>query len=84
MTAAIGFDESGPMSGIGRLDHHVSQRKFAADRAEGRRRGRFHDLYCLCSRPGVGVLWAVNREDLNMGSALAVAANELLANLVTR
>jgi D-alanyl-D-alanine-carboxypeptidase/D-alanyl-D-alanine-endopeptidase len=32
----------------------------------------------------VGIFWAMNREDFNMGSALAVATNELIANLVTR
>ena len=32
----------------------------------------------------VGVFWAMNQEDLNGAAALGVAANELIANLVTR
>ena len=32
----------------------------------------------------VGVFWAVNRVDFNMGAALGGAASELIANLVTR
>jgi serine-type D-Ala-D-Ala carboxypeptidase/endopeptidase len=85
MTAAIGFDESGPMSGIG-----LGWITMSADRPlpmivqKAGGGGGFMTYIAFAPGRDVGIFWAVNREDFNMGSALAVAANELVANLVTR
>jgi serine-type D-Ala-D-Ala carboxypeptidase/endopeptidase len=85
MTAAIGFDESGPMSGIGlgwitmSADRHLPM---IVQKAGGG--GGFMTYIAFAPGRDVGIFWAVNREDFTMGSALGVSANELLANLVTR
>jgi serine-type D-Ala-D-Ala carboxypeptidase/endopeptidase len=85
MTAAIGFDESGPMSGIGlgwitmSADGHLPM---IVQKAGGG--GGFMTYIAFAPGRDVGIFWAVNRVDFTMGSALGVAANELLANLVTR
>ena len=85
MTAAIGFDESGPMSGIGLGWIIMSANGNLPMIVQKAGAGAGFMTY-IAFAPGrdVGIFWAVNREDFNMGSALAVATNELIANLVTR
>jgi serine-type D-Ala-D-Ala carboxypeptidase/endopeptidase len=82
MTAAIGFDESGPMSGIGLGWITMSANgnlPMIMQKAGGG--GGFMTYMAFAPGRDVGVFWAVNREDFAMGSALGVATNELIANL---
>ena len=85
MTAAIGFDDSGPMSGIG-LGWITMSANGNLPTIVQKSGGGAGFMTYIAIAPGrdVGVFWAVNREDFNMGAALAVATNELIANLVTR
>lgn len=85
MTAAIGFDASGPMSGIGLgwLTMSANGNVPMIVQKDGGGAG-FMTYIALVPGRDVGIFWAVNREDLKMGVALGAAANELLANLVTR
>ncbi|MBV9225337.1 MAG: D-alanyl-D-alanine-carboxypeptidase/endopeptidase AmpH, partial [Acidobacteriaceae bacterium] len=85
MTAAIGFDESGPMSGLGLGWVIMSANGNLPMIVQKAGAGAGFMTY-IAFAPGrdVGVFWAVNRLDFNMGAALGVAANELIANLVTR
>jgi serine-type D-Ala-D-Ala carboxypeptidase/endopeptidase len=85
MTAAIGFDESGPMSGLGLGWIMMSANgnlPMILQKAGGG--GGFMTYLAFAPGRDVGVFWAVNRADFNMGAALGGAANELIANLVTR
>ncbi len=85
MTAAIGFDESGPMSGLGLGWIMMSANgnlPMILQKAGGG--GGFMTYLAFAPGRDVGVFWAVNRVDFNMGAALGGAANELIANLVTR
>jgi D-alanyl-D-alanine-carboxypeptidase/D-alanyl-D-alanine-endopeptidase len=85
MTAAIGFDESGPMSGIGLgWITMLANRNLPMIVQKAGGGGGFMTYIAFAPGRDVGIFWAVNRENFNMGSALAVAANELVANLVTR
>lgn len=84
MTAAIGFDESGPMSGLGLGWVTMSDEgnlPMIVQKAGG---GGFMIYAALAPGRDVGIFRAVNREDFSMGAALAAAANELIANLVIR
>jgi D-alanyl-D-alanine-carboxypeptidase/D-alanyl-D-alanine-endopeptidase len=85
MTAAIGFDESGPMTGIGlgRITMSANGNLPMIVQKAGGGDG-FMTYFAFVPGGDVGIFWAVYWEDFNMGSALAVAANELVANLVTR
>jgi len=85
MTAAIGFDESGPMSALGLGWIIMSARgnlPLIVQKAGGG--GGFMTYIAFAPGRDVGVFWAVNRLDFNMGAALGAATNELIANLVTR
>ncbi len=85
MTAAIGFDESGPMSGLGLgwiIMSANGNLPMIVQKAGGG--GGFMTYMAFAPGRDVGIFWAVNRLDFNMGAALGVATNELIANLVTR
>lgn len=84
MTAAIGFDESGPMSGIGLGWITMSANRHLPMIVQKAGGGGFMTYIAFAPGRDVGIFWAVNKEDFNMGSALGVTANELVANLVTR
>lgn len=85
MTAAIGFDESGPMSGIGlgwiTMLANGNLPTIVQKAGGG---GGFMTYMTFAPGRDVGVFWGVNREDFNMGEALGAATNDLVANLVTR
>ncbi len=85
MTAAIGFDESGPMSalGLGWIMMSANRNLPVILQKAGGGAG-FMTYMAFAPGRDVAVFWAVNRLDFNMGAALGVATNELIANLVTR
>jgi serine-type D-Ala-D-Ala carboxypeptidase/endopeptidase len=85
MTAAIGFDESGPMSALG-LGWIMMSANGNLPMILQKAGGGAGFMTYMAFAPGrdVGVFWAVNRLDFNMGAALGAATNELIANLVTR
>jgi D-alanyl-D-alanine-carboxypeptidase/D-alanyl-D-alanine-endopeptidase len=85
LPAAIGFDEAGPMAGLG-----LGWVTVAADGARpmvvaksGGGAG-FMSYIAFASGRNVGVFVAVNRVDLGMFLGLTGTANMLIANLVTR
>ncbi len=71
LPAAIGFDEAGPMAGLG-----LGWVTVAAD--------GINPMLLVKSGGDVGLFVAVNRVDFAMFSGLSGAANALIANLVVR
>lgn len=85
MPAAIGFDEAGPMAGLGLA--WVMQAAHGAmpmmlEKSGGG--GGFMSYVAIAPGRGAGVFVGVDRLDFAMFAALTAAANDLLANLVTR
>jgi CubicO group peptidase (beta-lactamase class C family) len=68
MTAAIGFDESGPMSGVG-LGWITMSANGNLPMIVQKAGGGAGFMTYIAFAPGrdVGIFWAVNREDFNMG-----------------
>jgi D-alanyl-D-alanine-carboxypeptidase/D-alanyl-D-alanine-endopeptidase len=85
LPAAIGFDDAGPMAGLG-----LGWVTVAADgihpMLEAKSGGGVGFMSYIAFAPGrdVGLFVAVNRADFGMFGALTGAANALIANLVTR
>ena len=85
MPAAIGFDEAGPMAGLG-----LGWVAVAADGIQpmliGKTGGGAGFMCYVVFAPGhrVGLFVLVSRVDIGMFSALTDAANKLIASLVTR
>jgi D-alanyl-D-alanine-carboxypeptidase/D-alanyl-D-alanine-endopeptidase len=82
---AIGFDEAGPMFGIGLAWLTMAARE---DRptiiAKSGGGGGFMTYIAIAPGRDVGVFVAVNKVDFNMFYGMTTAANDLIANLVTR
>lgn len=85
MTAAIGFDEAGPMAGIG-LGWLIESAQGHLPMIVQKSGGLAGFMTYIAFAPGrdVGVFVAVNREDFAMFTGLTAAVNDLIANLVTR
>jgi D-alanyl-D-alanine-carboxypeptidase/D-alanyl-D-alanine-endopeptidase len=85
LAAAIGFDEGGPMTGIGLgwvvMAAH-GQFPLIVQKAGGG--AGFMTYAAFAPGTGVGVFVAVTRVDFGMFGALSQAANGLIASLVTR
>ena len=85
LQAAIGFDEAGPMSGLG-----LGWVATAADGIQpmllAKSGGGVGFMSYLAFAPGrdVGVFVVVNRADFGMFAGLTTAANRLIASLATR
>ena len=85
MTAAIGFDEGGPMAGIGlgwitvAAQGHLPMIMQKSGSLAG-----FMTYIAFAPGRDVGVFVAVNRVDFAMLYGLTAAVNGLIANLVTR
>jgi D-alanyl-D-alanine-carboxypeptidase/D-alanyl-D-alanine-endopeptidase len=85
LTSAIGFDEAGPMGGIGLAwimspaHGHVPaiMQKSGAS-------GGFMSYVAFAPGRNVGVFVVVNRLDFAMFAGLTEGANDIIANLVTR
>ncbi|GJD48122.1 D-alanyl-D-alanine- [Methylobacterium crusticola] len=85
MPAAIGFDEAGPMAGLGLGWVMVAPRGIEpALLAKSGGGAGFMSYVAVAPGRGAGVFVAVNRVDLAMFAALTETANTLIANLVTR
>lgn len=82
---AIGFDEAGPMFGIGlawlTIAAHEDRPTIVAKSGAG---GGFMTYIALAPGRDLGVFVAVNKVDFNMFGGMAAMANDLTANLVTR
>lgn len=85
LSMAIGFDEAGPMAGLGLgwvVMNAEGSRPLIVEKSGGG--GGFMTYLAFAPGRGVGVFFAVNRVDFGMFFALTTAANELLSNLTTR
>jgi D-alanyl-D-alanine-carboxypeptidase/D-alanyl-D-alanine-endopeptidase len=85
MTAAIGFDEAGPMEGLGLAWVTVAAHgalPTIVEKSGGD--GGFMSYMAFAPGRDAGIFVVVNRIDFAMFYALAGAANELIGNLVTR
>src|SRR5262249_51211657 len=85
MTAAIGFDEAGPMAGIGLgwiTTAPEGRWPMIVQKSGGG--GGFMTYIAFAPGKDVGVFVAVNRLDFAMFHALTASANNLISNLVTR
>jgi D-alanyl-D-alanine-carboxypeptidase/D-alanyl-D-alanine-endopeptidase len=85
MIAAIGFDEAGPMDGIGLGWLTLAARghlPMIVDKSGGG--GGFMTFIAFAPGRDVGVFVAVNRVDFAMFNALTAAATELIASLAPR
>ncbi len=85
LKAAIGFDEAGPMGGLGLPWVMVPAdgiRPMLLEKSGGG--GGFMTYIAFAPGRNVAVFWVVNRVDFGMFYGLANAANDLIANLVTR
>jgi D-alanyl-D-alanine-carboxypeptidase/D-alanyl-D-alanine-endopeptidase len=82
---AIGFDEAGPMSGLGlawvTMEGNGIRPTIVAKSGGG---GGFMTYIALAPGRDVGVFVVVNKVDFNMFYGMTTAANDLIANLVTR
>jgi serine-type D-Ala-D-Ala carboxypeptidase/endopeptidase len=85
LQAAIGFDEAGPMAGLGLGWVSVASQGIQSALLEKNGGGVGFVSY-IAFAPGrnVGVFVAVNRVDFAMFYSLTEAANALIATLVTR
>ncbi len=85
LTAAIGFDEAGPMTGLG-LGWVAMQGRGAEPTIMQKAGGGagFMSYVAFAPGTGVGVFVVVNRVDFGMFAGLAHGANALIASLVTR
>ena len=85
LTAAIGFDEAGPMAGLGlgwvTVASEGVRPMLVAKSGAG---AGFMSYVAFAPGRGVGVFVAVNRVDFQMFFGVAAAANGLIATLVTR
>ncbi|MCI0467219.1 MAG: D-alanyl-D-alanine-carboxypeptidase/endopeptidase AmpH [Beijerinckiaceae bacterium] len=83
--AAIGFDDAGPMAGLGLgwvfVAGHGIHPALLAKSGGG---AGFMSYIAFAPGRGIGLFVAVNRVDFAMFFALTKAANGLIANLVTR
>jgi D-alanyl-D-alanine-carboxypeptidase/D-alanyl-D-alanine-endopeptidase len=85
MTAAIGFDEAGPMDGLAlgwvvmAAHGHIP---LILQKSDGG--GGFMSYIALVPGREAGLFIAVNRIDFTMFFGLSTAANELLASLAPR
>lgn len=85
LPAAIGFDEAGPMSGLGLgwvIMGSAGIRPLLLTKSGGG--VGFMSYIALAPGRGVGVFVAVNRVDFSMFSKLTEGANGMIANLATR
>lgn len=84
-SAAIGFDEAGPMAGLG-LGWVTVAGKGIHPMLVAKSGGGVGFMGYVAFAPGrnVGVFVAVNRLDFAMFACLTDAANAMIANLVTR
>jgi serine-type D-Ala-D-Ala carboxypeptidase/endopeptidase len=85
LSTAIGFDEAGPMAGLGLA--WVTQaadgiRPMIVEKSGGG--GGFMTYMAFAPGHDVGVFVAVNRVDFRMFYGMAAAANNIIANLATR
>lgn len=85
LPAAIGFDEAGPMAGLGlgwvTVPSEGIRPMLVAKSGGG---AGFMSYIAFAPGRGVGLFVAVNRVDFTMFFGLTGAANALIANLVTR
>ena len=85
LPAAIGFDEAGPMAGLGLGWVTVASEGIHPTLVAKSGGGvGFMSYIAFAPGRGVGLFVAVNRVDFAMFFGLTEAANELIANLVTR
>ena len=85
LTAAIGFDEAGPMSGLGLawvVQSANGHMPMILEKSGGG--GGFMTYMAFAPGRDVGVFVAVNRVDFAMFYGITAAVNDLIANLVTR
>ncbi len=85
MPAAIGFDEAGPMAGLGLpwvMQTAHGPAPMMLEKSGGG--GGFMTYVVFAPGRGAGVFVAVDRVNFAMFFAMAGAANEILTNLVTR
>ncbi|HEX5325397.1 MAG TPA: D-alanyl-D-alanine-carboxypeptidase/endopeptidase AmpH [Acetobacteraceae bacterium] len=85
MPAAIGFDEAGPMAGLGLawvMQAADGPQPMLLEKSGGG--GGFMTYVAFAPGRGVGVFVAVDRVDFAMFAALVGAANQLVGELVTR
>lgn len=85
MPAAIGFDEAGPMAGLGlawvmQVAHGPAP--MVLEKSGGG--GGFMSYVAFAPGRGAGVFVAVDRVDFGMFAGMVGGANQILANLVTR
>ncbi len=85
LPAAIGFDEAGPMAGLG-LGWVIMNAEGIRPALLAKSGGGVGFMSYIAFAPGrgVGVLVAVNRADFGMFAKLTEGANGIIANLVTR
>ncbi len=85
MPAAIGFDEAGPMAGIGLgWITMAAQGRLPMILQKSGEGGGFMTYIAFAPGRDVGAFVAVNRLDFDMFAGLTAAVNDMLANLVTR
>ena len=85
LAAAIGFDEAGPMAGLGLgwvIEQAHGPLPLIVQKSGGG--GGFMTYVAFAPGRGAAVFFAVNKVDFGMFYGLTTAANELLGNLVTR
>lgn len=85
LMAAIGFDESGPMAGLGLawvVQAADGIRPMIVEKSGGG--GGFMTYIAFAPGHDVGVFVAVNKADFRMFYGMSSAANNIIANLVTR
>jgi D-alanyl-D-alanine-carboxypeptidase/D-alanyl-D-alanine-endopeptidase len=85
LPAAIGFDEAGPMAGLGLGWVTVASEGIRPTLVAKSGGGAgFMSYIAFAPGRGVGLFVAVNRVDFPMFLGLTAAANGVIANLVTR